>query len=619
VEDWLRRAYPIAHLIVIRDVEDMTDLNRLPTCGEVNGRLFWDNLFLKWAGVDPLPTRYYGLVSDGGGFMRGCAAGIPSFIASGPTGNAVLYPWDTDGESYGDWYTGHELAHTWGRSHVACRGDEGGPDPNYPMGESGSIGRRNGQNAYWGFDIYLRGPVVYPPTWKDVMTYCNNQWISAYTYEGIRSRLVAENTAAAAGLATAPAAEYLVVQGTVTPATPGATLGPIYRLTAPAVLASSAPGPFAIRLIGAGGSVLATYPFTPRMDTEDPEDLSKPLLVMEQVPFVTGATRIQIVTGASVLAERVISAHAPTVTVTAPAGGETVDDGGLTVSWTADDRDGDALVATVLYSRDGGASYAPLRLHLTGTGVVIPLAELGGTTQGKVRVIVSDGVNTGQADSAGFFGIPNQPPTVQMITPQEHATFGYGQLIPLSGAATDREDGALPESAYSWYSNQDGFLGNGSSLDADLETIGIHTITLRATDAAGASSVVTRTIVLSDDVMIPPARIVAAPTATNFVAVVGSSEVQTQTVSLRNPEASPLAWQAASDTAWLSLGPTSGATPADLELRVDPAGLAAGDYLGVVTITRDGSTESQRVRVTLNVIGPSHRNLYLPLIQQNRP
>ncbi len=617
VEDWLRRAYPIAHLVVIRDVEDMTNLNRLPTCDEVNGRLFWDNLFLKWAGIDPIPTRYYGLVSDGGGFMRGCAADIPSFIASGPTGTSASssFSWDTDGESYGDWYTGHELAHTWGRSHVACRGDEGGPDPNYPMGESGSIGRRNGQNEYWGFDIYLRGPVVYPPTWKDVMTYCDNQWISAYTYEGIRSRLVAENTAAAAGLATAPAAEYLVVQGTVTPATPAATLGPIYRLTAPAVLASSAPGPFAIRLIGAGGSVLATYPFTPRMDTEDPEDLSKPLLVMEQVPFVAGAGDDLDAGGAGVLAARAISAHAPTVTVTAPTGGETVDDAGLTVRWTADDRDGDALVATVLYSRDGGAGYAPLRLHLAGTSVVIPLDELGGTTQGKVRVIVSDGVNTGQADSAGFFAVPNQPPAVQIGAPDEGAVFGYGQLVPLAGAATDKEDGALPDDTFRWYSNVDGFLGVGPSLDADLETIGGHTILLYVTDADGATGVAARTIVLSDDVMIPPARLVVAPTATNFVAVVGSSEVQTQTVSLRNPEESPLVWQAASDVAWLSLGATQGVTPAELELRVAPAGLVAGDYVGVVTIESDGSTESQRVRVTLTVVGPSHRNLYLPLVR----
>lgn len=628
VEDWLRRAYPIARLTIIRDVEDMTNLNRIPTCDEVNGRLFWDNLFLKWAGIDPLPTRYFGLVVDASSsvWMRGCAADIPSFIASGPTGDPnnhsfSIWDKDNDGESFGDWYTGHELAHTWGRSHVSCRGDEGGPDSSYPMGENGSIGRRNGNDEYWGFDVYLRGPIVYPPTWKDVMTYCNNQWISAYTYEGIRNRLVSENAAAAAGVAATPLADYLVVQGTVTPADPSATLGDIYRLTAPSVLANSAPGPYAIRLIGASGGVLATYPFTPRADTEDPDDLSKPLLVMEQVPFVAGTRRIEIVGGNAVLASRAVSAHAPTVAVTAPSGGESVDDAGLTVSWDAGDADGDVLVATVLYSRDGGVSYAPLRLHLSESSVVIPVAELGGTTQGKVRVIVSDGVNTGQADSAGLFAVPNQPPAVQIVAPEEGATFGYGQLIPLAGAATDMEDGALPDDAFQWYSDLDGFLGVGPSIDADLETIGEHTILLYATDANGDTGVAARTVVLSDDVMLPPPMMVVAPTATNFVAAVGSVVVQTQTISLRNPEASALAWQASSDVAWLSVAPTSGDTPADAELRVDPLGLPVGDYEGVVTITGDGPggpLPAQRVRVSLTVTGgaAAQHRLYLPLVRR---
>ncbi len=628
VEDWLRRAYPIARLTIIRDVEDMTNLNRIPTCDEVNGRLFWDNLFLKWAGIDPLPTRYFGLVADASSsvWMRGCAADIPSFIASGPTGdpdNHSFSAWDkdNDGESFGDWYTGHELAHTWGRSHVSCRGDEGGPDSNYPMGENGSIGRRNGNDEYWGFDIYLRGPIVYPPRWKDVMTYCNNQWISAYTYEGIRSRLVSENTAAMAQAAPAALADYLVIQGTVTPAGPSATLGDIYRLTAPSVLANSAPGPYAIRLLGAGGDVLATYPFTPRVDTEDPADLSKPLLVMEQVPFVAGTRRVEIMSGGAVLASRVVSARAPTVALTAPSGGESVDAAGLTVSWDASDADGDALVATVLYSRDGGASYAPLRLHLSEASVVIPLAELGGTTQGKVRVIVSDGVNTGQADSDGFFTVPNQPPAAQIITPDEGATSGYGQLVALAGAAADMEDGTLPDDAFQWYSDLDGFLGVGPFIDADLETIGAHTIQLYVTDAEGAVGVATRTVVLSDDVMLPPASMVVAPTATNFVATVGSAATLTQTISLRNPEESALAWQASSDVAWLSVAPASGDTPADPELRVDPQGLAAGDYEGVVTIHSDGPggpLPAQQMRVSLTVTGgaATQHRLYLPLVRR---
>ena len=76
-------------------------------------------------------THYYGLVSDGDGsfFMRGLASGIPgtadpSTVASGPTG-VNTWGWDTDG-SYGDWYTGHELGHTFGRFHAEFCGAGGG-------------------------------------------------------------------------------------------------------------------------------------------------------------------------------------------------------------------------------------------------------------------------------------------------------------------------------------------------------------------------------------------------------------------------------------------------------------------------------------------------------------
>ncbi len=630
VEDWLRRAYPIARLAVIRDSENMNGLNRIPTCDEVNRRLFWDNLFLKWAGIDPGPTRYFGLVADvpgGAIWMRGCAVDIPSSIASGPTGdpnNHSFSSWDkdNDGESFGDWYTGHELAHTWGRSHVTCRGDEGGPDMSYPMGESGSIGRLGGEDKYWGFDVLLRGPVVYPPTWKDIMVYCDNQWISAYTYEGIRNRLVSENAAAreAAAMA-APLADTLVVQGSVTPAGPSATLDQVYRLTAPQVIPPTAPGPYAIRLVNSGGIQLASYPFTPRVDTEDPENANEPQLVMEQVLFVPGTAAVQIVRGAAVLAVRAVSPHPPVVNVTAPAGGETVNANGLAVNWTTTDADGDATVATVLYSRDGGATYAPLRQHLTGSSVVIPLEELGGTTQGKVRVIASDGVNTGQDDSAGFFTVPNQPPIAQILAPNEGEVFGYGQETPLTGAAADKEAVTLPDGAFQWYSDRDGFLGSGPAPDVVLETVGNHVVTLRVTDAGGAVGVATRTVVVSDDVMLAANALAAAPLATNFVAFVGSNTVQTQSLSLRNPAANPLAWQAASNAPWLTVTPNTGGTPADPKLRVNPSGLAVGDHLAVVTLNSTGpggALPAQKVRVTLTVVGAAaaaHR-MHLPMIRR---
>jgi hypothetical protein len=100
--------------------------------------------------------------------------------------------WDTDG-SYGDWYTGHELGHTFGRFHAEfCGAGGGGP---YPF-TNGQLANADG--AFVGFDVgdASRGiPMRALPgvVWHDVMTYCASQWLSSFTYTGIRDRLVLED------------------------------------------------------------------------------------------------------------------------------------------------------------------------------------------------------------------------------------------------------------------------------------------------------------------------------------------------------------------------------------------------------------------------------------------
>jgi hypothetical protein len=148
------------------------------------------------AGGGDQKTHYYGLVADGGGFMRGSAAGIPgtpdpATVASGPTGSNN-WGWDNDG-SYGDWYGGHELGHTFGRFHPGFCG-ESHDDPAYPFA-AGQLA--DADDAFVGVDVGDSSlgiaPVALPGTgWHDVMTYCATQWLSSYTYEGIRDRLAAE-------------------------------------------------------------------------------------------------------------------------------------------------------------------------------------------------------------------------------------------------------------------------------------------------------------------------------------------------------------------------------------------------------------------------------------------
>lgn len=143
---WLRRGYPTANVEWSVHTLNWPTANppwTLPDssagCGEVNNALATQ----RTLDGSPPRWRYYGLVIDTAGFMRGCAAGIPAYIASGPTGTGN-WGWDFDG-SYGDWYGAHELGHTYGRGHANFCGAEGGPS--YPFPAAASAGRPTTRSA----------------------------------------------------------------------------------------------------------------------------------------------------------------------------------------------------------------------------------------------------------------------------------------------------------------------------------------------------------------------------------------------------------------------------------------------------------------------------------------
>jgi hypothetical protein len=138
--------------------------------------------------------------------MRGCAAvpstPDPTAVGSGPTGPTsgpnvpVNVTGDTDA-SFGDWYGGHELAHTFGREHPGFCNGNSKDDANFPY-PKGQIG--DGTDAgYAGLDVgdgvnAILLTVLWPTSSYDIMTYCNQpQWLSAYTYEAVRQRLLDEN------------------------------------------------------------------------------------------------------------------------------------------------------------------------------------------------------------------------------------------------------------------------------------------------------------------------------------------------------------------------------------------------------------------------------------------
>ncbi|MCB0105903.1 MAG: hypothetical protein KDE53_08335, partial [Caldilineaceae bacterium] len=660
IEDWLRRAYPISTLnshrtettlpetAIYRWVKDDKGNNVYQLQADlVNQRLtLVRNIEQAYNPNFIRQARYYGVATDASGdFMRGLGGG---FIASGPTGNAATSGWgwwDKDNTSYGDWYAGHEIGHTWNRGHPAAAGyvDKDNPgcgqnrvDFNYPypnaviggdyrfirLGLSGPFGNQwliLPPNRYYGFDIFLRGQVVYGPDWTDVMSYCDKQWISDYTYNGIRAQLQAEGFVQAAQV-MGPAGEYVIIQGTFGDNLATATLDTILQLPNPAGQPLPEPGAFSAELRDASNTLLASYPFTPTVYADAADNQS--YFINVAVPYPAGVQRIEIRKGSTLLASRTVSAHPPAVELATPNGGE-VFDTDLTVGWSMSDADGDALEATVLYSTDAGQSWQTLATGITETQVTLNYSALAGSDRARIQVLVTDGVNTTEDESDGTFTVFGHAPQAAILAPAANSTVVASQTVLLHGSGYDVEDGMLPDSAFAWQSDRDGTLGTGAQLAVNTLSAGTHVITLQVTDASGNMTSDSRTITVGEDLTTIAPHLAVAPQTLQLQAVVGSTVQPTVTLAIRDANAgsgvsSPLTWQASSDAAWLTVAQTNGSTPNNVLLRVKASSLALGTYEATVTVTATNG-ERQVVPVQLqvlpvDVLPTSSSVIYLPLI-----
>jgi uncharacterized protein (TIGR03437 family) len=108
--------------------------------------------------------------------------------------------------------------------------------------------------------------------------------------------------------------------------------------------------------------------------------------------------------------------------------------------------------------------------------------------------------------------------------------------------------------------------------------------------------------------------LVVSQTGVRFHLTAGTGVPPPQTILVSNSGTGSLAFTATSSTlsgnrTWLSVTPTTGtgtaAAPAAVNIAVDPTGLGAGNYYGLVDLAATGATNSpQLVEVVLNVLDP---------------
>ncbi|RME63120.1 MAG: hypothetical protein D6790_05235, partial [Caldilineae bacterium] len=393
-----------------------------------------------------IPDHIYGWAPNDG--YSGGHADMPVYPHAGGLGVVGIGSdrpgTSTDNPGGGALIFGHELTHDYDIKHTDTADSCGSSDSSSPFPYSSSSIQEFGFNP-----ATLK--VYDPATTHDLMSYCpasgsKEGWISPYTWEQMFNNLAssAANAAEAAGaegdvIAARPGfftlyrtahAKSVIVNSTiknpdVNNGQPGGSLKDLYLVDNGFSLVLP-DGNYAIELRG-NGQVLATQTFKVDFTSEyhkdgpghahgaeagqeedpffkDPNPTSEVDITLV-VPWVDGTDTIALVLqegGKTVqtLDERKVTGNPPAVQITSPVE-ETVWKAGATekITWDASDKDGDTLSYAVFYSADAGQTWQLLAKDLTEPAYTVNVDSLAGGVDVRFRVVASDGVNTGVAET----------------------------------------------------------------------------------------------------------------------------------------------------------------------------------------------------------------------------
>lgn len=542
--------------------------------GTLNGqwlsRQVWNINWFGFGGIsirvdNPNPDHLYGWAPNAG--YSGGHADMPVYphqngwgVAGIGTDRVPASP-TSDAPGGGTQIFGHELVHDYDLLHTNTADGCSSSDSNANWPYASSSIQEVGFNP-------VTGKVYDPASTHDIMSYCpaggsTEGWISPFVWQSFYTALLPrkangirvlrsgqeEQSVPRAGMPRAvDSDESLLVSATLFRDPAAGQFGVLERVpTGLDSTGAATEGEYSIQLRD-GGTVLAEAFFDRSFDSEygdghghshggrapgdpgegfeEPNDVANVDLVM---PYDAATTSIVLLRGDDVLDAQAVSANAPTVAITAPSGGNEYAPGDtLTANWDMADTDGDELTATVYYQREETEEFVPLGATNEAISTFsVPVDILAGGDEARIRVVVSDGVNTAEATSGTFF-IPSKRPEVGILTPAQGDRIPQRGSAVLTGFGNDLEDGQLAGSQLAWSSDRDGDLGVGDGVTTDELSPGTHVITLLATDTSDESRSTTRTLhvaTVTDPVLTPASGGGAITTVDELVSVVAATSV----------------------------------------------------------------------------------------------
>ena len=463
-------------------------------------------LFDYAAGLFGSHRVYYGMVrANLAGGIGGMAYDLPSHAALGRVSATRL------GVETVTQVVAHETGHTLGLHHTntdvpasagappGCYNLAADPGTDWPFADNRI---QSAAGVEVGFDVAAHQPLL-PESTFEIMSYCVPRWISPFSYKKAITALggggVATSSAVRAEAepprAVTAEGRFWSVSGSI-----GATvvrLDPVFEDTVTGRTDSGA-GTYRIDVRGAGGAVLYTRYFTPAAaQTETTgHQVAGGADFFELVPVTPGATELVVLGPAgATLAVRPLGGAAPVVQLAALPGGALA--GRHDVVWTVTDPDSAAFSAKVFYSRDDGRTWSQIGAGDGLRTLAVDFDSLpGSAATALVKVLVSDGANTGAAVSPRF-AVARKLPAAQIVAPLAGTAVPRQTLVQFEGVVYDVDDGLLDGAAVQWTSNLDGPLGTGAVLNVDTLRPGRHDITLSAKDADGNATQARTTVAVA--------------------------------------------------------------------------------------------------------------------------
>ena len=241
--------------------------------------------------------------------------------------------------------------------------------------------------------------------------------------------------------------EFILVRGRLSDG--AASILPLYAVTVSEPPVAPEAGDVRLEVRDEDGGVLYAAPVELSWLADDGGDPNATFT--EYVPLLDGASRLVVLAGDTVVAERVRTGNAPSVRLADLPGGATWESSGVyTVGWRSRDRDeDDNVVHRVEYSPDEGRTWMLIAMDEPAESIDIDSSDLPGGERALIRVTASDGFQSATDVTSSPFKVARKLPSLAIVEASDGAAFETG-ASGLIAIGSDHEDGSLDPRMMRW-------------------------------------------------------------------------------------------------------------------------------------------------------------------------